>query len=62
MGRNNKDFSHGIESIAVRHPDNPNDILINRFPALKDPKDWVPQTLAVTDKETLHKMEKDWDD
>ena len=51
MGRNNKDFDHGVKAHAVTHPNNSNDILINRFPKLRDPKDWVPQTLAVEAKE-----------
>jgi hypothetical protein len=59
MGRNNKDFNHGIQSVAVPHPNNPNDILINRFPKLKDPKDWVPHTLEREAKENALNAERD---
>jgi hypothetical protein len=61
MGRNNKDFDHGVKAHAVTHPNNSNDILINRFPKLRDPKDWVPQTLAVEAKENALKAERDED-
>ena len=44
MGRSNKDFN--------------NDIIVNRFPDIKDPKKWVPITEAVEAKEEASKNEE----
>jgi hypothetical protein len=59
MGRNNSDFNRGIHSVAVNHPNKPGDVLINRFPRIKDPKEWVPQTLEVEAKENALEAERD---
>jgi hypothetical protein len=44
MGRNKNDFRR--------------DIIINRFPAIKDPKEWVPMTEALEAKEKALKSEE----